>query len=191
MQVQAEVVIRDGHDPRVNEGRIDEPTTATLRVGVLIDIVALIDHTGDGHELAVVQRLLPRKFGHADAIDAGPDAGGIGDSAEVFPGVLVLPGGPEVGLGFDLAADPAGGAVSGRIVDGPVCFEVEGVITQVVVALHHIGHADKREGLLQRIAEAVTGEPILAALDDGFKGEYVKERAGAAAVLPNSSWLAR
>ncbi len=92
---------------------------------------------------------MPGQFRNAQAIDAGPDAGGIGDGANVFPRVLIVSGVANSGLGFNLRADPAGRAGSRSSEHGPLRLQIKCVVRERVVAFHHVGQVDARESLFE------------------------------------------
>src|SRR5208337_4067391 len=97
---------------------------------------------------------------------------------EVGLGRFSLVADAESRLGLNLGREPAGGAVSRGVEDGPLRLQVEGVIVEVVVALFHVGQVDVRKALLQRVAEAIFGEPVFGAQDWRLERDEVEEGAG-------------
>ena len=108
-----------------------------------------------------------------------PKPGRIGECANV--GLRRLRGTCAVdgGLVFDLGADPACGARAARFEQSPFHWEVEVVIAQAAIALLHVAHAGIGEGLLELVAEAVVGQPVLCSLYFSFERRDLEQRAGA------------
>jgi hypothetical protein len=177
LEVEPEVVPGQRQDHRVDEGGVEELAAAAVGVAVGVEVVALVDHAGDDHDVAVGEGLLPGEFGDAEAVHARPDAGGVGGAAQVAGGGLGVTRVAEAGLGGDLRTDPSGGAVGRVVVDRPLGPKTQRVEPEVVVALPDIGERNPGQGLRQRIPETELRGPVAGLLDRDVEGRGRQEGA--------------
>ena len=103
---------------------------------------------------------------------------GIGDAAQVAASGLRVAGRPQTGLGVDLGADPARRPAGWSIQHRPLGGEIEAVKAQVVIPLHHVGHAHPGEGLLERVPQPGFRRPVFALLHRDVQRRGGDQRPG-------------
>ena len=121
---------------------------------------------------------MPRQLWNLEPIHAGPDAGGVGNGAQIGLRGLCGSRGIQAGLGLDFCAEPTSHPDRPLAVNCPIPVEVEVVRAEVGVSLSDTRHAGAGKGLLEGIAQTVIGQPVLRPLHEGVESTDRQERCG-------------